>query len=335
MLRRLLQVVLIVVLMWIAWWAAASFGLKRSISTWFDARQAEGWQAEYIDLSQHGFPAQLHSQIRKLALADPSTGVAVEMPQLDLSSPIYWPGYLTVTVPPEPILFASQAGRASVLASAAQAALRLHPGTALQMQSVAFHSGQWTVSVPEGDWLSADDLNVAAVQDGAAPARYDFDLSATNLSPGERPRAILNLPAEWPLAFDALVAKMTVTFDTPWDRAALETRRPQPRQITLHQADGAWGDITVQASGTINIDTDGAPEGSVTLKVENWPKLLDMATASSVLPQTLKQQAEALIGAVASVTGQPDALDIMLQFQSGVLRLGPLPLGPVPRIYLR
>ena len=332
---KLIGFLVVLALLCGGWWALASAGLQRSIAQWFDARRAEGWQAEMGSISKQGFPLRIAAQLRDVAVADPDGGVAVALSQIDLSAPVYWPGYVTVALPDTPITVATANLRAQVQANKAVADLRLRPGTSLPLQSLSLRAGNWTIDTGIGSALGADALAVEAVQQKAGEPVYDLALDATALTPGMAARTGLGLAQDWPAAFDTVSAAMTVTFDRVWDRRALNRRRPQPRAIQLSQAQVTWGSVDIRASGDITVDEAGLASGSLSVQAENWPVMLDMAQSAGYLRPDFRPQAEQMLTALAQMSVQATALDLTITLTDGRMSMGFVPLGRAPKIMIR
>ena len=47
LMRRLIRVFIFIAIAWSAYWFIAGYGLRNAITSWFDAQQARGWQAEF------------------------------------------------------------------------------------------------------------------------------------------------------------------------------------------------------------------------------------------------------------------------------------------------
>lgn len=169
----------------------------------------------------------------------------------------------------------------------------------------------------------------------ASPETYDLRARARGLVPGDQWRRRLAAGPELPEALETLTLQMTVEFDRRWDRSALEQRRPQPRRISLPLAEARWGSLRLKASGEVAVDTQGRPEGRIALRAENWRGILEMAERSGLLPPPLRRTAERVLGLLAQSGGNPQHLDITLGLADGQVMLGPLPIGPAPRLILR
>lgn len=333
--RRVLWLAVLVVVFWSGWWAFAALSLRAGISDWFELRRAEGWQADYAAIRVSGYPFRIDLSLSAPALADPATGVAVEASVLRLTSPAWWPGEADVIFPDDRILLASPEGRSAVLLEDGRAALRLKPGSALELRAVRFGASSWTLEDPAGTVLTAGATEMSMMQDEADPARYTMRLNATGLTPGPGPRQRLQVPQDWPVAFDALGARMQVQFDRPWDRRALEERRPQPQQINLSRAEIRWGELSLMASADLGIDASGMPWGTVPVQARNWRSMLDLAVSAGTLSADFRPQVERALSALAAAGGNPERFEVTLTLEKGQVRVGFLPLGPAPRLILR
>ena len=110
MLRRILWGLVTLAILWCLWWSIAAFGLHKGVTTWFEDRRTEGWQAELGDLSVQGFPDRVGARLTDLVLADTASGLAVAADQLDLSARTMWPGDMHVTFPDTPVQIATPTG---------------------------------------------------------------------------------------------------------------------------------------------------------------------------------------------------------------------------------
>lgn len=333
--RRLVTILVALVVLWCLWWGGASLWLIRGTDAWLEARRAEGWQAEMAGVGPGGFPARVEAHLQSPKLADPETGLAVKMDALTLSARAIWPGDMAVILPDTAIGVATPRGRWTLLADAARADLNLRPGAALQMESISLTSGPFRVEVAGGPSLFGGAAMTLAMTRAEAPDRYQLQFDITDFAPGDRTRSVLRVPADWPLIFDSLAAETTVTFDRPIDRRTLEDRRPQPRDIDIRRIEAHWGDMRLLATGQVTRGAAGLAEGALTVKAENWQRMLDLAENAGILPRDFRPQTEGALRGLASATGSTDELDVTLRFKGGMTRIGFIPLGPAPSLVIR
>jgi hypothetical protein len=166
-------------------------------------------------------------------------------------------------------------------------------------------------------------------------ATYRLGLRAEGLTLAAPWRAMLDPENRLPQMISGASADLTVTFDKPWDRSAIERARPQPTQIKVALADGRWGELQLQAAGTVTVDAQGLPEGEITLKARNWREIVTLMRVAGVLPESLAGSVESGLGMMARMAGNPETLDIPLGLRGGRVWLGPVPIGPAPVLRLR
>lgn len=332
--RFIVKSCFLIALLWSLYWLAAAYGVRSGIAGWFAHQSETGWQADYADLDFRGFPLRFETQLVQPALADPATGVAWQADALTLASPAWWPGDLTLTFPDTPQHLSYLDQTVVLTAQAAQAELKLAPGPRLELQNLSLLSGPWTLQQEQGSLLGASGLRVSATQ-LEYPLQYHFIVSADQFRPGDITRAAMHLPDSWPVVFDALELDATVTFDRPWDRDALETARPQPRQITLKLIEIKWGDLQLFATGQVTVDASGVPTGAITIKADNWRDMLALAEQSGTLAPGVRRTTENVLGMLAGLSGNANALDIELDLRDGIIALGPIQIGEAPRFILR
>ncbi len=333
--RRLVWISLGLAVLWCVWWGGATLWLVRGIEGWFEDRRAEGWQAELSDVGPGGFPTRVEAQLDGIQLADPETGLAVDLDDLTLSARAIWPGDMAVLLPDTPIGIATPQDRWTLLVESARADLNLHPGRDLQLENMSMDSGPFRLEEDGGPALFGGEALVLALTQGDAPERYQVRFDVSSFAPGEPARSVLLLPSDWPLIFDSLVAEATVTFDRPIDARTLADRRPQPQRIDMRRIEAQWGDMRFLATGSVTRDASGQAEGALTIKAENWQRMLDLAINAGLLPQEYRPQIEGVLRGLASGTGSTDDLDVTLQFEGGRTWIGFIPLGPAPSLVIR
>ncbi|MBW4710590.1 DUF2125 domain-containing protein [Roseobacter sp. YSTF-M11] len=333
--RRVIWLVVLVALVWSGWWVMATLGAVRGIEGWLAARQSEGWQAETSAIAFEGYPLDIRITLKDPLLADPDTGVALETSALRLGAPVWDPGQITLVLPNDPILLASPETRTRFLTQEGRANLFVDTGAALALEQMEASADVWLLDGEAGDLLSGGTSRAAVVHDPEMPATYHFNLDVDGLRPGEIPRSALFIPQEWPVTFDRLSVQSTVRFDRIWDITALEVSRPQPRQISIPQAEAIWGDLQLRFAANLDVDVAGAATGSVNVQARNWRAMLAIAETAGILPSGLRPQIEQALSTLASLAGNPETLDVTLTLRDGFVSLGFIPLGPAPRFRLR
>ncbi len=333
--RKVLWLFVVLALLFCGWWGVATWSVKSGAYGWLDERRAEGWQADVAAISSGGFPSEVRTVLTDLALTDPTTGLSLALPDFTLAGRTLWPGDVHVTLPAAPITLATPTGRADLSVDEGRADLNLAPGTALELRNLSFTSGPFRTESPAGGLFAGNSAEIRMIQQDGFRGSYDLTLHIGQFTPGAVPRAALLIPADWPLVFTALRAQAQVTFDRPWDRRAVEDRRPQPRRIELQDADVHWGEVRLRLTGTLDVDDSGVPSGPITIKAENWQSMLSLAETSGMLPPELRPTVEGVLSSLAAGSGRTNDLDVTLDLDGGLIRMGFLPIAPAPRFVIR
>ncbi|AHD00107.1 DUF2125 domain-containing protein [Leisingera methylohalidivorans] len=330
---RLAKLLIAALMVWSLYWAAAAWGLRSGVASWFAEQERRGWQAEFSALETGGYPFRHMTRIIRPVLADPGTGAAWRADWLELASPAAWPGKLDLHFPATAQRLSYFDQTAVITAQGLQASLHLAPGAALELQELSLASAPWQIVRSGEAVLSGAALDLRMVQSDK-PEIYRVTAGAAEFAPRAAWRRLLAASSALPGRFDRLALELTVAFDAPWDRAALEQRRPQPRRIDLKLAEAHWGDLRLKAAGALTVDAQGLPEGEIALQAENWRGLVLMAERSGALAPSLRSTVERVLGLLAETSGNPQNLDITLGFSDGYVTLGPLPLGRAPQLII-
>lgn len=328
---RLIVIVLVGALAWMTWWAFGQAAYERGLKTWIDQRRDEGWAADVGALATVGFPNRFDTTLRDLRLADPETGIAWSVPQLEFLSLAYKP-HQVIAVLPEDHRFSTPSGTYDISHADARASLFLKAETALGLDRAILVLDNLKVAT-DADWtasLSAGRFAAESVP--VAETTYRLGAEISELTPALAVRRMLDPTGLLPETIASLRFDAEVVFDKPWDRFAIEDARPQPTHIELADLSAEWGTVTFRAVGELAIDDAGIAEGDVTIRAVEWRKILDMAVGSGLLPGSAVGPLER---ALTLMSGPLDTLDTTLSLRDGFIRLGIIPIAPAPRFVLR
>lgn len=332
----MLAAIVVVAALWAGYWFVGASGLKHGLETWFEARRAEGWVADTSDLRVQGFPNRFDAGFTDLALADPDTGLAWEAPFFQILALSYQPNHV-IAVWPDRQRIATPLDKFDVASDDMRASIVLEPGTALEMRRMTLTADTLSVDpIGRDDGMSMAALMLAAdhVPVAEDPV-YRLGLRADGFAPALAWKAAIDPKGSLPDTFAALSADLTVRFDKPWDRRAIEDARPQPQAITLRLAEARWGQLELAAAGDVTVDSAGLPTGRITIKARNWRDILGLARAAGAIPEALSATIENGLSLMSQMAGNPETLDIALDFRNGRTLIGPIPLGPAPVLRLR
>ncbi|MCL5777817.1 DUF2125 domain-containing protein [Limibaculum sp. FT325] len=318
---------------WVAWWMIAARGQEAALARWFESRAAEGWQAEMAAIATTGFPSRFDTLIRQPALSDPDAGWAWSAPELRLERPALDPTHVTAEFPSSQTL-AVPGERASVESREMTAVLALFPGIALQLREGSVLARGLAVAGQSG-WRAGAELVDASVRRrtiaGEPPETHELEATAERVLLPEAlmrridPSGVLS-PEVSALRADALFVP-----DRPLDRAVIEEGRIGLRTLVLRRVALDWDGMGLTARGRLDADAAGLAEGEVALTLNDWRRMIAVARTTGALSVEVADAVEAALGLIAIFNGS-GALDVTVSFAGGRARIGPVPVGPAPRL---
>jgi hypothetical protein len=332
--RKLLLIPVVLALLWVGYWAVGALVLDRAVTGWIDARGREGWVANYDEVAVRGFPARFETVVTGIELADPRTGVAWTAPDFRFQAQSARPHEITAIWPATQTL-ATPFERIDIASDRMQGRIAFAPNTALELRSsdIALDAVTLTSTLGWSATLDAGVLRTAASE--AAEFSHDILFEATGLRLSDEVRGRLDPARVLSDEIEGLRLAAWVDFDAPWDRYAIEEGRPQITAIEIEDLRATWGQLDLRAAGAVTVDLDGIPEGEVTVKATNWREMLGIAEAAGAIPPSVRSGLERGLGFLAQLSGPADTLDVPLSFRNGRVMLGPVPIGPAPRIVIR
>ena len=317
------------------WWLIAARAQEAALAAWMEARRAAGWQAE-AEISVRGFPSRLDLTLTEPALADPDSGWAWSASFLELAQVIYEPTFFVVSWPPEQLL-AAPGARATLRTDSMRASLKTRRASALPLERASLDIGRAALAAEAGWTAGVERLTVhlrAAPEAGPENA-YEFRADALRLRLPDYMRDILDPAGALPPAMETAAFEGRAALDRPLDRFAIDAGPPQLAQLSLREARAEWGALRLSVTGAMKADAAGLAEGEFEVSAENWREMLDAGVAAGVLAPAFAETLKAGLGFVARLSGSGEKLDVTLVFEDGRARIGPVPLGPAPRLLTR
>lgn len=324
--KRMILAVIVATGLWSGWWAWVAWQTQSSTTAWFDARRAQGWEASYADLALRGFPNRVDRTFTDLTLADPQARVVWTAPFFQLFQLTYKTGHVIAIWPNDQEL--TIGGTRWQITGEGLRGSFVTEGGALARSNL--EARVLNLNADDGRALALAHPRVAFLQQDGDPLLYRLAVTADAVAGPDGGRVAGALPE----TASALQADVTVRFDRPWTQSEAPVTRPQPRQIDLRLAEYRYGDLRLKLTGALEIDDSGQPQGRLTVRAENWRGLLRAAVEAGQMPQSLADTLAQGLALIAGLGGNPDSIDVPLNFERGQTRLGPIPLGPAPVIRL-
>jgi hypothetical protein len=332
--RKLIVVILVLMLAWSGYWFVGSSAAQRAISGWLDARAAQGWVANYSSVKTRGFPNRFDTTVSDLELADPRTGLAWTAPFFQILTLSYtpnhiiaaWPNTQTIASPYEKITVTSDRMIGSIVFQPKTALTLLRTSIELDNFGLVSDLG-WSAQIEKGRF--------ATRQTTARENAHDIYFEATTVRPSVAFRSRLDPAGLLPETIKTLKLDSTVGFDAPWDRFAIERRRPQVIALEVNDLTATWGKLDLRAAGKLTVSLDGELNGQIMVRARNWREMLTVAVDAGLVARTISGTLENALEFMAGTSGDPDMLEAPLKFRKGSLSFGPIPLGPAPRLKIR
>ncbi len=331
---RLIVVVLSVALVWMLWWAFGSTALDRSLTTWIDARSAEGWGADVANIEVNGFPNRFDTTLTDVRLADPDTGIAWTAPFLQFLALAYKPHQVIAVLPNEHRL-STPLQTLTISNERARGSIFFEPSPSLPLDRSTIVFDRLNVVSSLGWDMALEQGRFATETVPARANAHRIGAEITGLRPSAETRIVLDPEGILPERIDRLRVDAALGFTGPWDRSAIEIALPQITDIDLGDLSAIWGAVTFRAAGQLSVDDTGMPSGEITVKAVEWRQLLEMSVNTGLVAEPFAPTIENALELLAALSGPPDTIDATLTFARGQILLGPIPLGPAPRLIIR
>jgi hypothetical protein len=325
--RAFMMVILALGVLWGGYWFVGSTALQKGAEAWFADQVAQGRIATNGGVEVQGFPNRFDLTVTDVHLADPVTGFGWDAPFAQVFSMTWKPWHMiaalpntqTLTLPDQVIGMAS---------SKLQGSLKLVPGASLALDTVVVDGVDLVATSSLGWVLKAARAELATRQDASVSNGHEVNLTVTKLVPD--PALIAEVP-DLPGVVEVAQVDLVAGFSAPIDRFAGDMQ-PQVVALTVKDGQVRWGDLVVVAKGTVVADSQGLAEGRVDIHIANWRKLIAPAVAMGLVKAEVAPTVEKMMGLMAQQSGDGTSLDLPLVMTAGRMSLGPIPLGPAPRM---
>ncbi|MCJ8138718.1 DUF2125 domain-containing protein [Falsirhodobacter halotolerans] len=309
---RFLKWVIILCALFALYWVGGHHLFSNGLRDWLAAQERAGRMAQVQDLTTGGFPADFAADGKGVLISDPASGWGWMAEGAHVSVPAWWPFRVNAQVTGRQVID-TPTGQIDLLAEGMAGHVGLN--ATLAPVSGELTSGPIHAATAQGT-LRADDLRIGSDRTEGRTHRLTADANGLAVEAGDirLGDGRLHLIADVTLA--EVVEGLADAVAVPVDALRIEAG-----ELRL-------GDMAVQISGDLVSDGRGFAAGDLTLRMENWPAALKLAVDTGVLPAG---QARTLEGGFRLMAGGGDALNVPLSLDGGMIRLGPLPLGPAPR----
>lgn len=332
--RMLLVALVALPSLWSGYWVYGAHTKTRMIEHWLDARAADGWVVEVAQVATRGFPTRFDTRLDALELADPRTGVAALLPGFDILTPSLRPTEVTLVWPEQQVL-AFPDDRVEISAAAMRAEMALAPDRRLGLRRASLLLEAAELRAESGWVAGLARGSIESRETAGRPLHHDVSALLQGYRPPEPLRRLFDPAGVLPETIARMEFEATMGFDRPLDIRVLERARPGITAIELRNLRASWGDLDLRAAGRLSVDADGWPEGRISLQATNWREMLSLAVQAGMVPEPFAPSLERGLEVLARLSGNPGMIDAPLVFANRRAAIGPIPIGPAPRIVLR
>ncbi len=324
--RRLLGLVLVLAAAWSGYWFVGARALERGAEDWFMSQAETGLVAERDNLGVRGFPNRFDLTVNGLRLFDPATGLGWDAPFVQVFALSYRPSNVIVAFPPEQVLHLPLQSL-TLASNKLQGSATLAPGLPFGTRKMTVIGDGLALTSTQGWSVQAQTVRLATKAASEDGLDQEIGLEVLDLAPDPALSAAL---ADLPGTVSRLRLDAIIGFGDPDPMA--EQAPPPVSGVDLKEVLVTWGDLTLYGKGRLAANPAGQAEGRIDFRLTNWRKALPLAVAiGAVRPETLPTWENALT-LLASQSGDGETLDLPLTMRGGRMSLGPLPLGPAPRL---
>ena len=326
--RRLTLIVIILAGIYSAYWFIGASATERAASAQLGELNTAGWNVEYSDLSTIGFPSRFDTSLTDFHLESPDRRTVWDVPFVQALSLSYKPNEVILALPDQQTL-TRDGMPLGITSSGLLASLALAPTPALGLVNLTAETGPLTMRGSKSIVFSVTKGIAALRLAGPAENQYDAYLDLDGFTLPDNLRNILDPNGKLPASFAQITMDSSMIFDNPIDRSAF-TSQPRPTQITLNGMIVTWGALQLRGKGDVTVDILGIPTGRITISAQNWHDMIGMAASAGLLDQEIANTVQNMGSLLAGGSAE---LSVPITFQNGLMSLGPIPLGPTPRLF--
>jgi hypothetical protein len=324
--RRLTWAAGVLAVLWCGYWAAGTYAIRSGAAAALQEAARHGTLETVPQIAMAGFPTAFDVQLQPMDLRNPSSGLRWQSPSLRLHAALWQPWRIVASLADDHVLTLPDQ-QLAIVASEPRASLSVTPNARAALSQVTATLADAVIRSSQGWQFAAAKVAFDTTLQAEPAHTYRITLDATDLQPDPVLMARTGLAD----SLQTVRLEALATLSGPLDRTSGETP-PALEQLHLLQAQVLWGTVQLTAAGTITPDAEGLAEGRIDISITDWRLLVAALVGVGVITADAAPTVEGLLGAFAAQDGTPDVLTMPVVFAGGRASLGPLPLGPAPRL---
>jgi len=322
-------ILLLGVAVWSAGWVWLSQETGRRIDLAADQIRKAGYELSWKDRHISGYPFRLDVNFDELRARDPS-GWGLTVPRLEteayLHAPTHW-----VLAAPQGLTFVRPAGgpvdvRGQLIHASLHDFDRRPPSFSFEAAKLTFQpaAGAQPFALAAADHV---EFHLRPGPDDQGAVFFKVENGKAQLS-GLFARMAGDKPIS--MAFDAILTGMSGFKGADWPTAA-HAWASAGGKIQVRQAGVTAGQAVIGAQpGTLRVGDDGRLQGALEVSLRQAPQALTAMAETGVIPP---ETAVAATAVAAARAGPGDIAHATLTFQAGQTTLGPVAIGPAPKVF--
>jgi len=314
---------------WSGAWVWARGQVRSGLDSAAGALAGAGYQFTWKDREIGGYPFRLDVTLTEPSLRAAS-GWALEAPSIEAEAFLHAPTSWLIAAPAGLTFVRPIGGPVAVRGQLIRASLT-HPDA--RPPSFSFEGVKLTFAPLAGAQPFAltsagrVEFHLRAGPDDQGGVFFRLDDGKARLSglfarvAGDKPISIV---------WNSTLSKMSAFSGATWAEAVRRWSDAGGR-ISVRQAGITAGDAVLGAnSGTLAVGTDGRLSGTLDVTLRQAPRALGALSAEGIIESQAAQSATLVAQARQ---GAGDATQATIDFQAGRTTLGPVALGPAPKVY--
>jgi hypothetical protein len=311
--------------LWGGYWFVGARMIEGGVNDWFAQSGTQGIEATQDGISVAGFANRFDLTVTNPQLRDPVTGWGWQAPFAQVFAMTWKPWHVIAALPhTQTIVTPDQS--IDLASSRLQASLRLKPVADLPLEEVVLAGDDVLLTSTAGWRVAAKSVVAAMARQGDNGQRLGLDVAG--LTPD--PVLTAKLPELGPV-LDLVHLDATLTLSAPLDRHMAQTQ-PRMTGVKLTAFNLTWGKLVITASGDVVPGADGLALGKLAFRFQNWRSIPALLVEMGLVLPGMGNTITRGLDVMARSGPDPELLAIDLVFADGRMMLGPLPLGPAPRL---
>ncbi|MET0294383.1 MAG: DUF2125 domain-containing protein [Phenylobacterium sp.] len=319
---------LLLIVGWTAAWLWMRGEARERLETTASELRRAGYEVSWKRLGIGGYPFRLNLSLSEPRIREPS-GWALQAPTLEAQAPAYAPGEWLLAAP-EGLTFVRPIGGPVAVKGRLLRASLADP--AAHPPSLSVEGADLTFAPAAGaqpfalSAAKAFELHLRAMPEDQGVIRFKVDNGKARLA-GLFARIAGDKPVS--MVFEGVFSEASAFAGRDW-ASAVRAWTDGGGQMSVRQAGVTAGQAVLGAqSGTLTVGADGRLRGSIDASLRQAPMALGAMGQAGVIPP----ESAAAASAVAQARQTGDVARATLTFEAGQTTLGPVAIGPAPRVY--